>query len=105
MKSAKKWFVFEWFFLQIVRILLRRHFHSIHITMKKKPNVVPTLFIINHSSWWDGLVLFWLNKTQLNHNLFTMMSIEGLNAFPFFRALGGYSVDSKSYTHTKQSLH
>ncbi|MGL4522965.1 MAG: lysophospholipid acyltransferase family protein, partial [Bacilli bacterium] len=47
---------------------------------------------------------FWLNKTQLNHNLFTMMNIEGLNAFPFFRALGGYSVDSKSYTHTKQSL-
>ena len=46
------------------------------------------LLIANHSSWWDGLVTFYLNNAVLKTDLYAMMSEQGMKDFPFFNELG-----------------
>lgn len=92
MIPAKKSPVFEHFFHLYNRQLLKRHFHGIYV---KGPHQLPenALFYGNHSSWWDGLVWFHLNKVFLHHNIHIMMHEKGLNEFRFFKKLGAYSVN------------
>ncbi|WP_232318274.1 lysophospholipid acyltransferase family protein [Salisediminibacterium beveridgei] len=77
--------------------LLKKSFHSIQLTRSSlHPDDIPAgaMVIINHSSWWDPLVLFYLNEVWLKKDGLAMMSIEGLERFPFFRKLGAYSINS-----------
>ncbi|MBU9714745.1 lysophospholipid acyltransferase family protein [Evansella tamaricis] len=59
---------------------------------------------MNHSSWWDSIILFYLNKTLLKVDGIGMMSLEGLTRFPFFRKIGAFSVDRSSIRSMIHSL-
>ncbi|MGJ9382453.1 lysophospholipid acyltransferase family protein [Salipaludibacillus sp. CF4.18] len=77
--------------------LLKKSFHQINIT---KDSYLPAknngIYFINHSSWWDALVLFYLNQSLLKLDAIAMMDSDGLHRFPFFSKLGAYSIDTKS---------
>ncbi|WP_058305858.1 lysophospholipid acyltransferase family protein [Gracilibacillus massiliensis] len=53
---------------------------------------LPTIYIANHSSWWDGLLLFQLTQKTSMEDHYIMMTEEGLKQYRFFRKLGAYSV-------------
>ncbi|MBT2582748.1 lysophospholipid acyltransferase family protein [Planococcus sp. ISL-109] len=53
----------------------------------------PALIISNHSSWWDGLLFFFLNHRVWKLDVHIMMHERGLRQFPFFRRLGAFSID------------
>ncbi|WP_281280027.1 lysophospholipid acyltransferase family protein [Alteribacter natronophilus] len=63
-----------------------------------------TLFLINHSSWWDSLILFQLNRDLLKTDGYALMSEEGLKKFPFFGKLGAFPVDTSSRTSILRSM-
>lgn len=96
---------FALFFHQYNRWLLKRSFHSISITGASA--ALPekgSLILMNHSSWWDPLILFYLNQTIWKKNAVAMMGEEGLRRFPFFRKLGAFSVDPQSPRSVIESL-
>jgi len=102
MIEAKKSGAFEWMFSIFNTWLLRTSFHRLYI----RGHIVrtPALYVANHSSWWDGLIAFQLSRFVFQQNSYAMMTEEGLRAYPFFRKLGGFSIDRKRRTEVMASL-
>lgn len=63
MFEAKKSKVAAWMFHLVQQRLLNRYFHKIWLAIEE-PLPKNALFIANHSSWWDGLIFFQLEKRQ-----------------------------------------
>ncbi|BCB04385.1 lysophospholipid acyltransferase family protein [Bacillus sp. KH172YL63] len=78
--------------------LLRKHFYRIWIDDQRKggKDGRGNLILVNHSSWWDGLLVFYLNHRMLKEDSYAMMSQKGMEEFSFFRKLGAFSVNPAS---------
>ncbi|MDR0136395.1 lysophospholipid acyltransferase family protein [Metabacillus idriensis] len=83
---------FEKLFFIYNRMLFKRHFNGIYTDSCAN---IPDQAVIcmNHSTWWDGLLLFHCNQTKLKHDIYIMMHEKGLIQFPFFKKLGAFSVN------------
>ncbi|MHA7962603.1 lysophospholipid acyltransferase family protein [Paenibacillus sp. CAU 1782] len=78
--------------------MLRRHFRAFSIRVGPLRDELqgPVLFIVNHSSWWDGLLLRHAAKTVSGKPTNLMMDNIQLDKYRFFRKLGAYPVDRSS---------
>ena len=107
MLEANKSAIFEKIFAVYNRSLLKRRFHSFHISglnylFNKNPNV-PLIIYCNHSSWWDGLVAFQIShKARLNS--YVMMEEKQLKDLFLFRRLGAFSVVREKPREAIQSI-
>ena len=103
-KPAHKRRWIEWGFTRFNRMFLRHHFQNILVDAPKNPSNKKTLFLINHSTWWDPLFIFYLNDQIIRSDGYGMMHEEGIQRFPFFRSIGAYSVISEDRRHLMESL-
>ena len=90
---------------------LRRHFHRVHV-YPETPGAwesagaafdpaVPRIYVANHSSFWDGVLLNHLVRRRQakpggrrrRQPLYCMIDEVQVRRHPFFRRLGGFSVD------------
>lgn len=53
----------------------------------------PVLFVPNHTTWWDALVVLWLSERVLASDGYAMMDAANLRRLPFFRRVGAFGVD------------
>lgn len=105
MISADKSKIFTKVYSIYNRWLLRRHFQQIYLDRSgRMTEGRPTLFIANHSNWWDALLVLQLNEEILQRDMYAMMLQEGLEKFPLFRKLGGFSINRNSIADIQQSL-
>ena len=95
MLEAKKSVWFERIFSIYNRHLLKRRFHSLQVSgsafLKNKDRQLPLIIYANHSSWWDGLVL-WEIIRSLDFEFYVMMELKQLRKLFLFRRLGAFSV-------------
>ncbi len=95
MLEAKKSAWFERLFLIYNRHLLKRRFHSLNISgldfLKNKDKKLPLLLYANHSSWWDGLII-WELLRKFEFENYVMMEEKHLRKLLLFRRLGAFSV-------------
>jgi 1-acyl-sn-glycerol-3-phosphate acyltransferase len=95
MLEANKSSWFEKIFRIYNRNLLKRYFHSLHVLglnmLSNKLEDKPLIIFANHSSWWDGLVVFEV-LSRYNFENYVMMEEKHLLKLPFFRKLGAFSV-------------
>ncbi|MCY7345982.1 MAG: lysophospholipid acyltransferase family protein [Pyrinomonadaceae bacterium] len=95
MLEAKKSAWFQRLFLIYNRHLLKRRFHSLNISgldfLRKKNNKLPLLLYANHSSWWDGLII-WELLRKFEFENYVMMEEKQLRKLYLFRKLGAFSV-------------
>ncbi|WP_100372552.1 lysophospholipid acyltransferase family protein [Bacillus sp. FJAT-45037] len=84
--------------------LLRRNFYTVHLNGRVPETDRPILLIANHSSWWDGLISFYLSEQHIKHDCYAMMGEDGLKEFPFFRKIGAFSVNPNNPRSLLQSL-
>jgi 1-acyl-sn-glycerol-3-phosphate acyltransferase len=108
--------VSPWFNKQFDRynrwFLLRRYFHYIgRIGSIHQERGRPTLYIMNHSSWWDGLLVFHAIRREESGTHYMMMDEQQLKRFRFFRKLGAFSIDksttkgiARALTYTQELL-
>lgn len=83
----KKHKVGRWFFRRGQYVLLRRMFGQ--FIVKSIHTDEAHTIIVNHSNFYDSLVLFELqHKGLLAENAYALMNRQGLEAFPFFKSLG-----------------
>lgn len=104
MIEAKKSRLFEKGFALYLFPLMRRSFaHFLGYNIRKIPQQ-PAIFIANHSSWWDGLLFFFLNRTVWKHDIHMMMHEKNLKKYKFFRNLGAFSIDKQNPKDIIRSL-
>ncbi len=84
---------FDWY----CRHALRRHFHRIHLygDVPFAPDI-PSLYLSNHSSFWDPIALNFLIHTHRRQKAYCMSDIVQVRKHPFFRRVGAFSVDRTS---------
>ncbi len=103
MKPARKSPSFEYFFDLYNHFLLRRHFQYIHVNKATKIKG-PVIIYSNHVSWWDGLVLFHLNRHIWSRNGYVLMGEKGLQEYPFFRRIGAFAMNSFDSQDVRKGL-
>lgn len=93
MIKPRKSKLFDFIFRPYCRNLLRRNFNSIRIKGLDELSVKgsPVLVISNHSSWWDGLIAYYVSK-EADLDAYVMMEEKQLARFFLFRFLGAFSV-------------
>lgn len=93
MITAKKSALFEIGFEKYLNPLLRRSFANVFGQGIAPPPSQPVIFIANHSSWWDGLLFFFYNRSVWRTDIHMMMDEKGLKRYGFFRYLGAFSIN------------
>ena len=53
----------------------------------------PLLLLVNHTSWWDPLVILHLSQHVLEVDGYAMMDAKNLRRLPFFARVGAFGVD------------
>ena len=100
-----KWF--EKLFRVYNRNLIRRRFSSFSVdnieTFDKLNRKIPTVIYLNHSSWWDGLVIFELSAFCALDSI-VIMEERNLRRYFLFRRLGAFSVDRNNSRSAIESL-
>lgn len=105
MIPAKKIYLFDKGFELYLRPLLNKSFSGLLGRGMQQPSSHAVIFIANHSSWWDGLLFFFLNRTVWKHDIHMMMDEKGLVQYNFFRFLGAFSINRAKPKDILASLH
>lgn len=107
MLRANKSIWFEKLFGVYNRNLLKRNFHSFRVqnlqALKNSDKNFPLIIYANHSSWWDGLILFELLKKS-DFDSYVLMEEKQLNKYRLFRKLGAFSIVRENFRESIKSL-
>jgi 1-acyl-sn-glycerol-3-phosphate acyltransferase len=90
------------------RWYVRRHFHSVRISVAGPPPVVtdlPVVIYVNHASWWDPLICLLLQAEFFgSRRAFAPMDAAALRQYRFFARLGFFGVEQRSARGAVQFL-
>ncbi len=100
MTPADKSALFGRFFGWHIRGRLRATFGRITVSGLERARAAvaegPVLCVVNHTSWWDPLVILHLTTDVLEVDGYAMMNARNLARVPFFRRVGAFGVDLES---------
>jgi len=94
-KPAKHWLITPFFSLYIGWII-KRSFQAVNFNKVTLHPAKAVLLIPNHFSWWDGFLLYYLNKIHFKKQFRIMVLEETMREVKFFKYLGGFSVTKNS---------
>ena len=99
MITARKSGWFERVFAAYNRNLIARRFEGLRVAglehLRGRDSDVPLVLYANHSSWWDGLIVFQLGRV-CKLDQYAMMEERQLREYPFHRKLGAFGVVRES---------
>lgn len=84
------------FFSSYISFIIRKDFHLFHFNKPKLENDKAILLLANHFSWWDGFLLFHINKLFLKKKFHVMVSEENYKKVFFLKYLGAFPVKKQS---------
>lgn len=83
-----------WFFKWYTWFLCKRRFEGVFLqqdhAVDRNQSV---LFVLNHHSWWDGLIPLLLNEFVFRQRARAIMEDKQMRQFPFFSRIGAMSVN------------
>lgn len=84
------------FFSSYISYIIRKDFHSIQFNRPNFDADKAILLLANHFSWWDGFLLFHLNKVYLKKKIHVMVSDENYKSVFFLKFLGAFPIKRQS---------
>lgn len=88
-----------------VRLLFRRRFKNILIDQQYQPTSKSrTIYFLNHTSWWDGLIPLLLNQKLFKQQARAMMEDKQMLKHRFFSKIGAFSVNLHNPRSAVKSL-
>lgn len=85
---------FSWYIKHIIKKDFQHFYHNtINIEADKA-----ILLLANHCSWWDGFLLFYLNKLYFKKHFHVMIVEETAKKLWFMKYLGAFSINKQSRT-------
>lgn len=86
-------------FERYLRHLAGRHFAAVHWRPPAHPTdaapTVPTIFVANHTNWWDGFLGYLLGRA-MGTTFYVLMETRHLARYRFFLRVGALPVDRSS---------
>lgn len=93
--------LFGWY----AKWLFRSRFKKIWLKQSYRPATDSrTIYYLNHSSWWDGLIPLLLNRYLFHQRGRAMMEDKQMHRYRFFRRIGAFSVNLENPRHSLPSL-
>jgi 1-acyl-sn-glycerol-3-phosphate acyltransferase len=96
-----------WAFRRYFRNLAAKHFTSIRLASLDEParweRDVPTLFLGNHTTWWDGIIA-WLLMVELGLQPHVLMEAVNLERYAAFKWIGTLPVRRDSLRGAYEDL-
>ena len=81
----------QWLFERYIRRQAARHFSGVHWAVRGAParwdSTIPTLFVANHTNWWDGFLAFLVTR-GLGLNFQVLMEARHLARYRTFLKVG-----------------
>ena len=84
------------FFSRYISRSVKRHYHKIDFDLVETDPQKAILLIANHYSWWDGFLLFYLNKLLFKKKFHIMILEETIIKHGFLKYVGSFSVSKTS---------
>ena len=85
-----------WMMYYYVKWQLGRYFHEILFNEIEVDNGKAILLIANHYSFWDTLILYYVNDQLMKREMFTMILEETAKKEPFLKYAGAFSIGNNS---------
>lgn len=81
-------------FRPYLRALMKKNFQGIRVfgELPQFPPARSVFLLPNHSSWWDGFIIYLVNDLFWKKKPYVMMEEKQLKRFAFFNKLGAFSV-------------
>ena len=75
--------------------IFKQHFNQISIlgNIPEPDPGLPLIILPNHSTWWDGFLIYLLNKKIFNRPGYLMMLESQLSKYQMFSGIGAYSIN------------
>ncbi|MGV8877783.1 MAG: 1-acyl-sn-glycerol-3-phosphate acyltransferase [Sphingobacteriaceae bacterium] len=96
MITPKKNLLITGFFNFYINRIIKRHFHRIHYNPVDVAPEKAILLLANHFSWWDGFLLYHLNKLYFHRRFHIMILDETAKTQWFMKYLGAFSIKKSS---------
>lgn len=103
--SEKKNPFLDFFFRIYFKYSLKRNFLRINFKGKKLLDEIvqisakensPVIICVNHSNWWDGVLLNWISNYVLKGNAYCLMDTVDLSRHRYFNKIGAIPLERKN---------
>lgn len=102
---AKESRFFIIFFDVVVRLLCKLRFSGVYLKQVYTPSKHSrTIYYLNHTSWWDGLIPLLLNQKCFKQKARAMMEDKQMREHGFFKRIGAFSVSLENPKSVIRSL-
>jgi len=102
---AKESRFFITFFDVVVRLLCKLRFSGVYLKQAYTPSENSrTIYYLNHTSWWDGLIPLLLNQKCFHQRARAMMEDKQMIEHGFFKRIGAFSVSLENPKSIIRSL-
>ena len=95
LEPRQNWIVFKFFSWYINRII-KSDFQDLKFNKISIDSGRSILLLANHFSWWDGFVLFQINRLYFRKKFHVMITEENYQKVWFLKYLGSFSVKKNS---------
>ena len=86
-----------WLVWQIIRSSIAKQFNAVHARQREPQaadsHTLPTIYYVNHSSWWDGFMCEALVQHVFHQDCYLFMEEKNLKRYRFFTYVGAFGVD------------
>lgn len=101
--QESRWFIFV--FDLYTRWLFRRRFKNVWVDQTYQPGSnSKTIYYLNHTSWWDGLIPLLINRKLFHQNARAMMEDKQMRQHGLFKKIGAFSVNLENPRSAVRSL-
>lgn len=80
------------FFSWYISNIIRKDFHSFKFNEESFSDAKAILLLANHFSWWDGFLIFHLNKIYFKKKFHVMVLEETAQKVKFLKYLGAFGI-------------
>ncbi len=95
LKPRQNKFIYNFFAWYIHRVI-KSDFKEFKFNKVEFDRESSILLLANHFSWWDGFLLFQLNRLHFGKKFHVMITEDNYRKVWFLKYLGGFSVKTKS---------
>lgn len=89
----------------VVRWLFFTRFSNVNIRQEYFPTPEKrTIYYLNHTSWWDGILPLLLNQTRFHQRARAVMELRQMKEFSVFSYIGAFSIDLSSSKSIVRSM-
>ena len=93
------------FWENYIRFIIKSDFHEFITNWAGESVETESLLILgNHFSWWDGFLIYELNRKHFKKRFHVMMTEEQLQKHKFLRTAGAYSINKQNPRKMLESL-